>query len=127
MNEYIPAGGETVLVVEDEPRVRRLTVTRLRDLGYAVLEAANGPEALELVQQHPEIDLVFTDVVMPGGMTGADIARKIQAKQPDVKILFTSGYAEPDLVRKGIAKGAFWLKKPYTAADLARTLRSILD
>ena len=127
LNEYIPAGGETVLVVEDEPRVRRLTVTRLRDLGYTVLEAANGPEALELVQQHPEIDLVFTDVVMPGGMTGADVAREIQAKQPDVKILFTSGYAEPDIVRKGIAKGAFWLKKPYTAADLARTLRSILD
>ena len=66
--------GETVLLVEDEPRVRRMTAARLQDLGYRVLDAANGPAALALLDQHPEVDLLFTDMVMPGGMTGADLA-----------------------------------------------------
>jgi CheY-like chemotaxis protein len=125
--ENLQASGETVLVVEDEPRVRRLTVKRLEDLGYAVLEAANGPAALQILESHSEIDLVFTDIVMPGGMTGADVARYVQERRPEIRVLFTSGYAEPDLVKQGISKGAFWLKKPYTAADLARTLRRILE
>jgi CheY-like chemotaxis protein len=118
--------GERVLVVEDEPRVRRLTVTRLQELGYDVLEAANGPAALDVLEARRDIDLVFTDVVMPGGMTGADLAQRIQRKSPEIKVLFTSGYAEPDLVKQGLARGARWLKKPYTTAELARTLRDIL-
>ena len=68
-----------MLVVEDEPRVRKLTVTRLRTLGYRVLEAANGPAALDLLRAAPDVDFVFTDLVMPGGMTGADLARQIYA------------------------------------------------
>ncbi|QFU16326.1 PAS domain-containing sensor histidine kinase [Microvirga thermotolerans] len=125
--EALRARGETVLVVEDEPRVRRLTTKRLRDLGYQVLEAANGPAALAILDAESRIDLVFTDIVMPGGMTGADVARHVQDRRPEIKVLFTSGYAEPDLVKQGLAKSAFWLKKPYTTADLAQTLRRILD
>jgi CheY-like chemotaxis protein len=121
------ARGETVLVVEDEPRVRRMSVARLSDLGYRVLEAANGPAALTLIEAHPEIDLLFTDFIMPGGMTGGDLAREARKRRPDLKVLFTSGYAEPDLVRRGLSDGAVWLKKPYTAAEFARQLRDILD
>ena len=115
--------GETVLLVEDEPRVRRMTVARLHELGYRVLDAINGPAALALLDQHPEIDLLFTDMVMPGGMTGADLAEAVLAKRPAIKVLFTSGYAEPDVVKRGQATEADWLKKPYSTLELARTLR----
>ena len=119
--------GETVLVVEDEPRVRRTNVARLQNLGYRVLEAANGPAALAVLEAHPKVDVLFTDMVMPGGMTGADLAARVRALRPDIKVLFTSGYAEPDVVRQGQIDGAEWLKKPHTAAELARTLRVVID
>jgi CheY-like chemotaxis protein len=125
--EALKARGETVLVVEDEPRVRRLTVKRLQDLGYSILEAADGPQALRVLEERSDIDLVFTDIILPNGLTGADVARYVHENRPGIKVLFTSGYAEPDLVKQGLAKGAFWLKKPYTAASLAETLRTILD
>jgi CheY-like chemotaxis protein len=118
--------GETVLMVEDEPRVRRMTLARLQDLGYRVLDAANGPAALALLDSHPEIDLLFTDMVMPGGMTGADLAEAVRDRRPGIKVLFTSGYAEPDVVRQGQTAEAGWLKKPYGVVELARTLRDIL-
>jgi PAS domain S-box-containing protein len=121
------AHGETVLVVEDEPRVRRITISRLEDLGYRVLDAPNGPSALAVLDSHPEIDLLFTDMVMPAGMTGADLAIAARAKRPEIKVLFTSGYAEPDVVERGQAAEAGWLRKPYSALDLARTLRGIFD
>ena len=119
--------NETVLVVEDEPRVRRMTIARLQDLGYRVLDAAHGPAALALIDAHPEIDLLFTDMVMPGGMTGADLALSVRAKRPGIKVLFTSGYAEPDMVKRGLEAEGQWLKKPYSILDLARTIRAILD
>jgi PAS domain S-box-containing protein len=121
------AQGETVLVVEDEPRVRRLTIKRLQELGYNVLEAAHAQAAVDVLETTPGIDLVFTDVVMPGGMTGADLARRIHERWPNVKVLFTSGYAEPEIVRQGVSAGARWLKKPYTAPDLARTIYEVLN
>ena len=65
-------------------------------------------------------------MVMPGGLTGADLAERVQAQRPGVKVLFTSGYAEPDVVKRGQVAGSEWLRKPYTAADLARTLRAVL-
>jgi PAS domain S-box-containing protein len=119
--------GEMVLVVEDEPRVRRMTITRLQDLGYRVLDAANGPAALALMDSHPEIDLLFTDMVMPGGLTGADVALAAQTKRPGIKVLFTSGYAEPDVVKRGQATDGGWLKKPYSVLELARALREVLN
>jgi CheY-like chemotaxis protein len=119
--------GETILVVEDEARVRRITAARLRELGYRVLEAESGPAALQVLRDRPEIDLLFTDMVMPGGLTGAQLAAEAHRTRPDLPVLFTSGYAEPDVLKQADAQSGNWLRKPYKAADLARKLRSILD
>jgi PAS domain S-box-containing protein len=122
----LPRGSETILVVEDDARVRRVAVARLRSLGYQIIEADNGAAALASLPNHPEIAMIFTDVVMPGGMSGAELAEAAIAAYPDVKILFTSGYAEPEIARQGLGAGA-WLKKPYTAAELACKIRGVLD
>ncbi len=124
-----PARGETVLVVEDDARVRRVTVNRLRELGYQVLEAKDGPAALQRLQQSPGIDLLFTDLVMPGGMTGRQLAGEVRQRRPEIKILYTSGYAGPtggqaqaDLPDE---EDAPLLRKPYRREELARKLRDI--
>jgi CheY-like chemotaxis protein len=103
-----------------------VATARLRDLGYRVLEADNGPSALEIVRQGEKIDLVFTDMVMSGGMNGAQLAQAVREIRPEVPILFTSGYAGPDLVAQTTIDAAAWLKKPYAAIDLARKLQEIL-
>ena len=121
----MPRGAETILVVEDDARVRRVTTARLRSLGYEVIEADNGTAALALLSAHPRVAMIFTDVVMPGGMNGDELAEAALAARPDVKVLFTSGYAEPAVARQGLGVGA-WLKKPYTAAELAEKMREIL-
>jgi PAS domain S-box-containing protein len=126
LKETFGGQGETVLLVEDEPRVRRMTITRLENLGYRVLDAANGMMALALIDQHPEVDLLFTDMVMPGGMTGSDLAEAVQARRPGMKVLFTSGYAEPDVMQRRQATRAGWLKKPHSLLELARSLRVAL-
>ena len=120
----MPRGSETILVVEDDARVRRVTVARLRSLGYEVIEADSGAAALSLLAAHPKIAMLFTDVVMAGGMNGDELADVALTAKPDLKVLFTSGYAEPSVARLGA--GA-WLKKPYTAADLAGKVREILS
>jgi CheY-like chemotaxis protein len=123
---YLPlsAGqGETVLVVEDDPRVRRLAVRRLAGLGYRVLEAADGPGALALLGTSA-VDLLFSDMVMPGGMTGADLVRRARERRPGLPAVLTSGYAAPESVAD-LPRGAGWLPKPYTG--LARALRAALD
>ena len=125
--EVLRGHGETVLLVEDEPRVRRMTMARLQDLGYQVLEAANGPAALALLDSHSEVDLLFTDMVMPGGMTGADLAEAVLVRRAEIKVLFTSGYAELDVVRRGQATEARWLRKPYSTLNLAQALREVLS
>ncbi|MGF7159529.1 PAS domain S-box-containing protein [Rhodoligotrophos appendicifer] len=123
----LPRGHETILVVEDDPRVRRIAVARLQEAGYTVLEASNGLDALALIGGHPEIRLLFTDVVMPGGLSGDELARKVRATRPEIKVLFTSGYAEPSIAGRELAETGSWLKKPYTAKDLAIRLRELLD
>jgi CheY-like chemotaxis protein len=120
----LPRGSETILVVEDDARVRRVTTARLRSLGYEAIEADSGIAALRLLAAHPTIAMLFTDVVMPGGMNGDELAEAALGVKPDLKVLFTSGYAEPSVAR--LAAGA-WLKKPYTAADLAEKVREILS
>ncbi|WP_112606562.1 PAS domain S-box protein [Rhizobium sp. WW22] len=125
--DIIPKGFERILVVEDDVRVRRVTVSRLLDAGYSVLEASNGTEALALFQENHDIALLFTDVVMPGGMTGDELAHKIRAMRPEIKVLFTSGYAEPTIAGRELAETGSWLKKPYTARELAVRLRELLD
>ncbi len=119
-------GAETILVVEDDPRLRRVVSRRLRSLGYEVIEAENGANALGLLAAHPEIAMIFTDFVMPGGMNGNELADAAFATRPDIKVLFTSGYAEPAAARRQLRAGA-WLKKPYTAIELADRIRDALD
>lgn len=122
----MPRGSETILVVEDDARVRRVTAARLRSLGYEVIEADNGAAAFLLLAAHPKIAMIFTDVVMPGGMNGDELAEAALTAKPDLKVLFTSGYAEPAVARQSLRVGA-WLKKPYTAAELAEKVREILS
>jgi PAS domain S-box-containing protein len=124
--EYV-AEGETVLLVEDNPEVRKLSLRRLTLLGYRVLEADNGPAALALLDAGTEIDLVFSDVVMPGGMTGYELAQHAKRKAPAVKVLLTSGYdadiaSEQDPTESDLRV----LRKPYRQADLAQALREVL-
>jgi CheY-like chemotaxis protein len=123
----LPGGDERVLVVEDDARVRRVAVARLAGMGYAVLEADNGRRALELLKGQPDVALLFTDIVMPGGMTGDELARAARVERPDLAVLFTSGYSEPALAANEVIAGAQWLRKPYTARDLALKVRELID
>jgi PAS domain S-box-containing protein len=119
--------GERVLVVEDRDRVRRLTVRRLSELGYASLEAESGPAALALLDRGESVDLLFTDVVLPGGMTGIELAQRVHARRPGLKILFTSGFTEPDKLREGVLTvKAGWLAKPYGIGELQAKLQELL-
>ncbi len=121
----LPGGAEIILIVEDDPRLRRVLSKRLRSLGYEVIEADSGAAAMAQLATRPEVAMIFTDMVMPGGMTGYELAQAALAIKPDIKVLFTSGYAEPAIVRLGQKTGA-WLKKPYTADELAEKVRSVL-
>jgi PAS domain S-box-containing protein len=119
--------GERILVVEDDSRVRLLTVRRLNSLGYDVVEASNGPEALEIFQGDDAIDLVFSDLVMPGGLSGHQLCMRIRQLRSGVKTLLTSGYAE-ELVQGEMPEGQHIrvLRKPYRTADLAKVIREVL-
>lgn len=120
--------GEHVLVVEDDARVRALTVRRLGDLGYRVTEAADGPEALEIIDQIGDIDLLFTDLVMPGGINGYELVERARKRNSGLKVLLTSGYAE-DLVNpdKLSERQVRLLRKPYRQADLSEAIRIALS
>jgi CheY-like chemotaxis protein len=121
-------GAETVLVVEDDVQVRELAVTSLRERGYTVVEAANGHEAVTVLDTDSHIDLVLTDMVMPGAMTGKEVAEHAIKVRPGVKVLFTSGYADASVMRNGLVKaGARFLSKPYRGGQLAATVRALLD
>ena len=125
--DAFPGRGETILVTEDEALVRRYVVKRLIGLGYRVLEAENGPMAFRILEQEGPVDLLFTDIVMPGGMTGIDLAQLVWQRWPGMRVVFTSAYAEPELHQRGRPDGSLWLRKPYSALDLARILRQALD
>jgi len=121
-------GSETVLVVEDDVQVRELAVTSLRERGYTVVEAANGHEAVAVLDADGHIDLVLTDMVMPGAMTGKEVAEHALKVRPAVRVLFTSGYADASVMRNGLVKaGARFLSKPYRSGQLAATVRALLD
>jgi CheY-like chemotaxis protein len=125
-NRVPSASGEAILVVEDDARVRRVTVARLVDAGYTILEASNAAEALARLAAHPEIRLVFTDVIMPGGMSGDELARQVRLQHPKTKILFASGFAEPAVARREQAVARNWLSKPYSTRDLTTKVRELL-
>jgi CheY-like chemotaxis protein len=123
-----PSHDETILVVEDDDMVRRVSVRRLVDLGYRVIEASDGKSALAHIDGGAEFDLLFTDLVMPGGMTGIDLAREARARRPDLPVLYTSGYADPNMVKGGMLRErAEWLSKPYGTDALSLKLRRLLD
>jgi two-component system cell cycle sensor histidine kinase/response regulator CckA len=125
----LPHGTETILLVEDDPALREMAATLLRRLGYTVLAAANGIEALGLKQQRGigHVDLLFTDVVMPH-MNGKELADRVRALNPRTKILFTSAYTENAIVHQGVLdKGVALLQKPFTPSALANKLREVLD
>ncbi len=126
--DRMPRGSETVLVVEDEPGVRDVVVSLLRKLGYQVIAARDGHEALERLDEVDGVDLLFTDIVLPGGMTGQDIADEVAKRRPGAKFLFTSGYAAAAIGDRGqVAHGAELLSKPYPMKVLANRVREILD
>ena len=121
-------GSETILVVEDDADVRAFVVGQLGDLGYRVIEAADGPQAQRILESDQPIDLLFTDVIMPGGMTGRQLADAARAGRPGLKAIFTSGYTENSIVHQGkLDKGVSFLSKPFRRQELALKIREMLD
>jgi len=127
-SEMPPARGECVLVVEDNAELRAVSVKQLGDLGYRALEARDAREALTLLAAHPEVSLLFSDIVMPGGMTGTELAREVRRLYPALKILLTSGYTARAM-SNGFhdIDGLDMLLKPFRKSDLAKRLRHLLD
>ena len=125
--EELRGGRETILVVEDEAPVRGLVVEQLQELGYTVLEAANSREALSRVEGYSgRISLLVTDIVMPEG-SGLDLAGRVQADRPEIRVLYMSGYSGKELARRGLAREDInLLAKPFSAADPARSIRAAL-
>lgn len=119
--------GETVLVVEDNPKVRALSIARLQDLGFRTQEAESGDVAYQMLQDGVHVDILFSDLVMPGDLNGYDLAAKASVDFPRLKVLLTSGYAS-DVVTQAIARGQAYdiLHKPYRQSDLAKRLQSLL-
>jgi nitrogen-specific signal transduction histidine kinase/ActR/RegA family two-component response regulator len=123
-----PRLRRVILVVEDDEGVRQLTVTRLKMLGHDVLEAREGSEALNFLQSGAHVDLVFTDMIMPGGLSGRDVADKARQVKPGIKVLLTTGYAEDVARADDMQSGSLTvLRKPYRQAELAMALREVFD
>ncbi len=121
-------GGETILVVEDDEALRLYTVEILSDLGYSVLAAANGASALEILGRNHDIDLLFTDIVMPGGMNGRKLADEALRQRPSLKLLFTTGYTTNAIVHHGrLDPDVALITKPFTYDALAHKIRAMLD
>lgn len=126
--ESLPRGTETVLLVEDEEKLRKLTRSVLQTSGYNVLEAANGVDALEIAtQHHGPIHLLVTDVVMPQ-LNGRKLAERLADLRPGTKVLYVSGYTDDTVFRHGVlaAKVSF-LQKPFSPIDLGKKVREVLD
>ena len=123
----MPTGAESILIVEDDPAVRRLAVVILRNCGYKIQESNNAFEALEAIRRNPRFDLVLTDVIMPQ-MSGKELSDKIRIQYPQIKILLMSGYTDDALAHHGVLdEGLLFLEKPFSPIKLARKVREVLD
>ncbi|MCC4616525.1 PAS domain-containing protein [Xanthomonas campestris pv. asclepiadis] len=121
-------GSETILIVEDKPDVAVIAQMFLEDAGYRILTASSGREAIEVLEQHPEVDAVFTDLIMPGGMNGVVLAREARRMLPRIKILLTTGYADASIQRTDVGGAEFGVvNKPYTQKELLKRVRMLLD
>ena len=128
IGDGLPMGrGECVLVVEDEAGIRLIVIEALEGLGYRVLAAGNAAEADALLAAHAEIDLLFTDIVMPGGKDGMDLAREARRQRPELRVLFTSGYAGRGPASPTWPHDLPLLQKPYRLSMLARAIRDCLE
>ncbi len=124
----VEGGHEVVLVVEDDALVRKYVVTQIESLGYSALEAGNATEALNAIDNAATIDLLFTDVIMPGPMNGRQLVDEALKRRPSLKTLYTSGYTENAIVHHGrLDSGVLLLAKPYRKSDLARMMRMALE
>ncbi len=123
-----PRGRETILVVEDEAGVRALVIKLLQDLGYRLLQAQSGPHALDVWRQQGDaVDLLITDIVMPDGMNGVELAERLRRQRPELKVIYTSGYLA-DLSREDISRHSdAYIAKPFSLIELARLVRRTLD
>jgi CheY-like chemotaxis protein len=120
-------GDKSVLIVEDDALVREYVVTQIGSLGYTTLAASNAAEALVIINGAERIDLLFTDVIIPGGLNGRQLATEALTRRPELKILYTSGYTENAIVHHGrLDAGVLLLPKPYLASDLARMIWTAL-
>ena len=118
--------GEAVLVVEDDEQVMLTTVESLQQLGYGVLQAVDAEQALGVLRGDGRVDILFSDVVMPGGMNGVQLAVEARRVRPDLRVLLTSGYTGSVLQSQGVPEDLPLLSKPYLREELAQTLRVIL-
>jgi signal transduction histidine kinase len=120
-------GDESILIVEDDALVREYVVTQISRFGYHTLAAGNAAEALAIIDGHERIDLLFTDVIIPGGLNGRQLATEALKRRPGLKVLYTSGYTENAIVHHGrLDAGVLLLPKPYLSSDLARMIRTAL-
>jgi CheY-like chemotaxis protein len=129
VREQVEAGrGETVLVVDDEPTVRMLVTDVLQELGYSALEAADSATGLKLLQSNTRIDLLVTDVGLPGGMNGRQMADAARVGRPGLKVLFITGYAENAVVGNGhLEPGMAVLTKPFAVDGLAVRIKELIS
>jgi signal transduction histidine kinase len=123
----VAGGSETILVVEDDALVRNFVIAQLHGLGYKTVAAADGRAALAYVESGKSFDLLFTDIVMPGGLTGRQLAEEVAKRRPGTKVLYTSGYTDNAIVHHGrLDQGVLLLTKPYRSSQLARMVRLAL-
>ena len=121
-------GSERILVVEDNEELREISTVILQNQGYEIVEAQDGREAIKRLQEGPPIDLLFADVVLPGGMNGMEVAEEAKRIQPDIKVLFTSGYAEETMSHDGkLDPGITLVSKPFRKAEMLEKVRAALD
>ncbi|MCP3672279.1 MAG: response regulator [Gammaproteobacteria bacterium] len=128
MENQLPGGNELILVVDDEEGLIEVAQLHLEELGYTVVTATSGHQALAVLAETPSIDLLFSDVVMPGSMNGYELAEQAEINRPGIKVLLTSGYTEKAAAHSSQSRfAANLLSKPFTHAELAQRVRIMLD